>query len=270
MGAEPTGEISYVRARMPSENLTSASATSPKVKRRWAMVVALFFLTLSVYTFTANGHVQTADYAEELGVATELAAGHGFSLPGIPVRGGGIQPGREGKSYAPHDLGTSLILYPMAALLPGAHRGGLPTPRLFLISSFVDAVFAAGTVALFADLLIDLGLDLTSSMGAALLYAFATLIWPFSHISFDVVPTAIFVLMAIWAMARLTRPDDARELVPWAAISGLAMACAVVIRIDAGFIAVAFTVAMGWRAWQLRGRMFRAAGIVAAWLTPLV
>jgi hypothetical protein len=230
-------------------------------------VVALFAIGLAVYLFTANGHVQTADYAQEVWVSAAMAAGRGFAVDGLQPGGPGApQVGRDGRAYAAHDLGSSLLLYPLAALLPDAHRNGLPTDRLLFLSAFLAPVVAALTVALFADLLLELGVTTRSVIVTSLLYAFGTLIWPFAHISFDVTPTALFVLLAVCFLARLHR--KAIQL-RWTSAAGVAMAWAVLIRIDAVVIALAMTVAILDRAWRERRQVARATTMVLAWALPV-
>src|SRR5438552_19114835 len=117
-------------------------------RQRLSALLGLFLVSLAGYAFTANGHVQTSDAYQELAVSTRIAAGHGFDLPGLDaVPGGGVRPGKDGKIYAAHDLGSSLLYLPMAMTVPGAHRDGMPTRLLLFLSTFQNPLFAALGVA---------------------------------------------------------------------------------------------------------------------------
>lgn len=233
---------------------------------RFFTLAALFLGSLAGYVFTANGHVQTTDYYQEVAVASRMVSGHGFDLPGLePAPAGGVRPGLEGKHYSAHDLGSSLLLAPLV-LVPGAHSNGLPTTLLLFLSTFLTPLFAAISVAIFADLLIELGVTIRSTIIASLMYAFGSLIWPFAHISFDVTFAATFVLLAVWGIARLDRPKLQHR---WAIIASLALAWAIMIRVDAVVIAGALSVAVGYRAWRAQREGAKFAGLLVAWGVPM-
>jgi hypothetical protein len=233
---------------------------------RFFLLAALFLGSLAVYVFTANGHVQTTDYYQEVAVASRMVSGHGFDLPGVePAPAGGIRPGLDGKNYSAHDLGSSLLLAPLA-LVPGTHRDGLPTTLLLFLSTFMTPLFAAASVPVFADLLMELGVTVRSTIIAALMYAFGSIIWPFAHISFDVTFAATFVLLAVWGIARLDRPRLQHR---WAIIAGLALAWAIMIRVDAVVVAGALSVAVVYRAWRARREGEKFAGVLIAWGLPM-
>jgi len=116
-------------------------------------------------------------------------------------------------------------------------------------------------------LVADLGASSTSALAAGVLFAFASIAWPFAHISFDVTPTSLFLLLAFWCVTRIRR---ARNNVAWALAGGLSAGWAIMMRIDSAFPVIPITAAALYLAWTGRHRWHRAAGVVAAWTLPLV
>ncbi len=246
----PDGEVAPVQAGGLHARLS--------VRRRRLSLVALFLLTLSVYIGTGNGRMQTADWIEEVQVAISMASGHGFVDPGTPVRGGGVVRGVHGSTFAAHDLGPSLLIFPLAATLP---RRWLPAA-----STLIDPVVSAISVLVFALILLELNIELSLTLCAAVLLAFASITWPFAHISFDVTPAACCLLIA---MLGLTRQTTRLRPTGWCLVGGLGGAGAVVIRVDSA-IPVLCIAGTGVLIAVTRSR--RTSGVfaqLAAWLIPL-
>src|SRR5437899_3652405 len=71
-----------------------------QVRRRRRALISLFLLALSMYLLTTSGEIQTIDYSQEVKVSASMASGHGFVVHEPVVPGGGVQPGRDGRTYA--------------------------------------------------------------------------------------------------------------------------------------------------------------------------
>lgn len=224
--------------------------------KRW-----LFLVVLAVYALTAAGQFQTYDAGQELSVAVSIRAGRGVQSDFARDPNGGTVEGRDGWSYTPHDIGSSLLYLPLT-VIPGSIRrvppgapdradlgvpgreALLPSTRLYFVASFLPGLLAALTVLVFAFILDELGFDPTTSLLTAFALAFTSTIWVYAHISFDATASALAATCAVWALVRFRRTRS-----PAAALgTGCALAAAVVIRSDAVIMAPLLLAVLPWLA----------------------
>ena len=185
----------------------------------------LFGLVLGVYLLTAAGHLQSSDVGGELQVAQSMFGASGGPLFQIHDA--------YGWHFDQHGLGESLLLVP--AVLAGLAVPSRAHAVTVLAGSFLNPVCAAVTVLVFFDLLRLLGVAMRRAVGLSLVLAFATALFAYAHDSYDVTPTGLFLLLALWACVR-GRDGDAR----WWLLAGAAAGFAAVVRQSALVCAPAF------------------------------
>ncbi len=206
------------------------------VRTRWHRW--LFLGVLAAYLFTAAGQFQTIDAAQELSVAVSIRAGRGVQSDYGSGVGGHTDVGRNGWTYGVHDIGSSLAYLPLT-LVPGTidrlppsnsvhHERLLPSRRLFFVASFLPPLFGALIVLVFARLVGELGFDPVTSATTALLVAFASTIWVFAHISFDVTLATLALLTAVWFLIRFRKSGAGSD----ALILGACLGASVIVRVD--------------------------------------
>jgi len=250
--------------------------------RRWLLV-----LFLAVFAFTASGHIQTIDAEQELSVAASLRAGHGVASYMTAAHGGGTTPGRGGRNYAAHDLGESLLYLPLT-LVPGTVRvvtgqacwpphttlcsavrdAAVPTPRLELLASFLNPVLGAVLLLVFAEVLTGLGFDRRVAVLTTLLVGFTSVLWVYSHISFDATADALFILVAVLGLVRFERAPDAPTRQLW--VAGAALGAAIVVRSDTVALVPALSIPVVVALWRQRRTLGSAVRSALAWGIPLV
>src|SRR6185312_3203720 len=86
------------------------------------------------------------------------------------------------------------------------------------------------TVTLLCALCLDLGYSLRRSVVASLIYAFASLAWPYARFAFDVSPTALLLLAAFRRALRARSDIGGTNLRDWA-LSGLFGGLAILVRL---------------------------------------
>lgn len=213
--------------------VTSAQPRATRLLPRSRLVPGVFVGALLFFCLTASGHVQTIDVAEELAVSQALLHGHSW-ITGFPaVPGGGVVQGVGSRFYAAHDIGYSLIASPLSALL-----------RLHLISqsvwnfltALIDPFFGAATLAIFAAFCRQFVASRSAVLVTTAVAGLTTPLWVYAHASFDVMPTAFFVLLSAYAIWRFR--NDPRT--GWIALASASAAVAVLIREDSAlYVAVA-------------------------------
>ncbi len=88
-----------------------------------------------------------------------------------------------------------------------------PTDRLEQLASFLPPVIGTLLILVFVDLLSTLGFDDRTACITGLLVAFTSIVWVYSHISFDATATGLFLLSSAAALARYERSAERRWLV---------------------------------------------------------
>lgn len=199
-----------------------AAGRQPASTTGRAPLALLFFASLMLYLFTAGSNFSSGDAYAELRVTQSLVEHRWFDEQPSPkcLPGSGYgEPGRDGRCYASHGIGYSLLLVP-GYLLARAAIGvfGLPHCDTWTycvpmhLVSWTSCLLTALTVALLAQVCQDLGYGPRRAAGVALVYGFASLAWPYARYGFDVTPTALFLLAAVREalQADTTQPGDAQ------------------------------------------------------------
>lgn len=282
-GTPPTrgtpGSVDPVAATSDGDQ---SSAAAPVV--RWRLV--LFVGVSALYLLTASGRLQTVDTAQALSVAASIRTGNGFESASCVRPGGGTVTGRNGRDYAAHDIGMTLLYLPLT-LVPGttertdpllagtatdrcpqiSSAAVQPTGRLTRLASIVAPLVGAALVLVFACLLVDLRFSDRTAVLCGLLMALTSIVWVYSHASFDVTPTALALLMAVWMLVRFDR--DRRPGPLWGA--GAAMGAAILLRTDSVLFAVPLSIPVAVAVWKARrDRVARLVPWVVAWVVPVV
>lgn len=142
--------------------------------RRQLLVVALFLVVGSVYLLSGPGRIDSIDGQTRFDIARNLiATGHPEILdPYVAFQG--IR-GPDGRLYSTYGPAPSYLALPLvqAGLRFGDPRGELAR----FLFSWLNAILAAGAVALLALFYLDLGVPPCTAASCALLAAFASMLW---------------------------------------------------------------------------------------------
>jgi hypothetical protein len=227
------------------------------------MIAAAVFLgALFFFCLTSSGHIQTIDVDQSVSVSQQIVARKDVAVTGyMPIPGGGVVQGHDGRLYAAHDIGMAVVFIPISAMLrwhligPGAGR---------LLYALVDPVFGAATILLFFLWQTRLVKDRLVAVMSAALLGLTTIVWPYAHVAFDALPTAFFILTAVYFLHRSTQRSTWSDAL-WAGCAG---AAAMLLRIDSIIVIALASVwllaACRSNRWEARLRMG------AAWLSPLI
>jgi hypothetical protein len=213
----------------PADAAGAADRVSAALRRTIAL--ALLGATALVYMLTAPGHLGTVDMRAEFAVAQSMVGKADFTVsPTLPYVTVPYVVGPDGKHYADHGLGQSLLLVP-AALVGRIAGCGDPAScpataqhDAEFAASFVDGVAAAVAVMLMFLLALDLGAAVRPALALSLLFGFTTIEWAYAHDAFDVGPTATVLLLTLFAVHRGLRESSARWLIVGGAAAGFAIA----------------------------------------------
>ena len=185
---------------------------------------ALYLASLAAVLFlaTASGRVTSTDVQQEMAVAKSLVVHGSVAIPPLP----GTAPGLHG-AYSVHGLGESLLMLPVAALdavLPAASSDSTMGYGV----SLVNALIAALIVFVFVRFELDLGVRRRPALIAGVVLMAGTMVWPYAHQAFDVLPTALLVLTG-WCAAHRAGQQDQWW---WRPLSGIAFAVAILFRAE--------------------------------------
>ena len=262
----------------------SPVARDAKARRRVRLWLGL--LVGACYLLTASGHTQVIDVEEQLAAAASLRAGRApvIYVPVVKGQDFSATPGVHGRNFGAHDLGYSLLLLPLT-LVPGTvhtvHHGvvcwprdgqgcmrvadaAVPTARLEAVASVLPPVLGTLLVLVFVDLLLTLGFDDRTACLTGLLLAFTSIIWVYSHISFDATATGLFLLSAAAALARYEHSTQRR----WLVAGGAALAAAIVVRSDTLLLVPTMSILVLVHVWRERERAGDALRTAAASAAP--
>jgi len=235
-----------------------------QARRSWSVLSAALLATgvACAYALTSSGHLQSADVLETWEVAVRLVAHGTVTVTSAVLPGGGAVIGAGGRHYAAHGIGMSLLLVPAVVALralgvsSGSTVGGWAATAVDPVAATVLVVSAAG----FARRLTD---SASAGVTTGLVIGFGSLVWPYAHVTFDVLPTAALLVVGVSAIVR-SETTGLRSVV----LSGAAIGAALLVRVDAGVVlpfALGYLV-LGWwaRPWP------RVAIAVGAWAVPVV
>ena len=186
----------------------------------------LWLASFALFALTSRGYFQSIDVVETFRVAVNALQGHGVSLysqgyfPGWPV------PGVGGQYFAPHALGQSLLYVPFA-LLYTSHL--LSLGMAHWLATFLDPALGATLVVVATAFAFDLVPRRLPALLTGVALATTTMVWPYASVAFDVLPTALALLSALWQWHRADQRNESLHLF-WVS---LALATALLERVDA-------------------------------------
>lgn len=186
------------------------------------MAVGIFFLALAVYLVTFLGAPKSPDErALFSGIDSLIKRGDfhvnqiywDYSNVAMETTGGEMVP-----NYEPAQMILAIPFYLWGRSLGAALQG---------VMAF-NAVVTAASVALLYLCFLELGYRRRTATLGALVYAFATLAWPYSRVFFREPLTVLAYLTAVYALLRY-RPPAPRRLL-WPALAGAAAGLAFVTK----------------------------------------
>ena len=243
---------------------TAPSTNWPSLPRRTYRL--LWIASFALFALTSRGYLQSIDVVETFRVAVNALQGHGVALysqgyfPGWPVRGVG------GQYFAPHALGQSLLYVPFAFLYT-SHL--LSLGMAHWVATFLDPALGATVVVVATAFAFDLVPRRSLALLTGVSIATTSLLWPYASVAFDVLPTALALLIAFWQWHRADQRDDPLHLF-WVS---LALACALLERVDASvwvvLVSAVIVVDMATTraSWRRMAPLFFAPLVLAVFLT---
>ena len=238
--------------------------------QRLVVAFTVFVLAFAVYTLTAAPDLRAYE-RETAGLAEGLVRTGEFQiLRDSPLASSGGVEGKDGKLVGRVGLPQPLLEVPFYLAGWGADTVADSGDRyrfkaLLLFNAFVMAV-AAALVFLICE---EIGTTRRWSIAVALLFAFASLAWPYSKIGVESVVT-LSLALALYA-ALLARRSA--SLWPWV-LAGFAAGMAVASK-QYMLLAVGSMIVLVWPAWRADGprRLARLAAVAipfAAWMVAML
>ncbi|MGE5601968.1 MAG: ArnT family glycosyltransferase, partial [Nitrososphaerales archaeon] len=231
------------------------------------LAVGIFFLVLGVYLVTYVGAFKSNDErAYFSGMDSFVKRGEftanqiywDYTAVGMLTKQGDMVP-----NYEPGQMIAPIPLYLWGRALGAAVQGAM----------FFNALVLAASAAMLFLCFAELGYSRGAGLLGSLVFAFATLAWPYSRTFFREPLTTLAYLLAFYALLRY-RPPAPRRLL-WPALAGFALGLAIVTKlIGVGVIPGLALLAWAteWRRppepgrplWRTRLRMALAAAIPLA------
>jgi hypothetical protein len=217
-------------------------------RRLRAIAVVTSIAVWLVYITTAGGMMATGDAVAMFDAAKSLVDRGAIDVP--PGQSSELWRGVDGRYYTPFGIGQSLFDVPF--LLAGRAATRVIGPRLgdpdTIPKAFVAAastIPAAVAVAFALLLAWRLSSDARSSVLAALVLAFGTMLWPYAKFGFNAALTAGALTAGVYGLA--AGAIDRRAWV--AAGGGAAVGVALLTRHE---MILAAAAGLGWFLWQVR------------------
>ncbi len=183
------------------------------------LAVAVFFLVLAVYVVTYVGAFKSNDERALFSGTDSFVKRREFTVNqiywdythvGMRTATGDMVP-----NYEPAQMVAAIPFYLWGRALGAAVQGVM----------FFSAVVMAAAAAMVYLCLLELGYGARSSVLGALVFAFATLAWPYSRTFFREPLTTLAYLLAFYGLLR-HRPPAPRSLF-WPALTGTALGLAI-------------------------------------------
>ncbi len=225
--------------------------------RAWSMAMPVFLLCAIVFwshLLVASGTIFGSDAARRFLVTQNLIE-HGR----VDIQVPDLAPlGPDGKQYSQSALGHSLLMIPFyelgkqVAILMPQRRNEIIEFCVSLTNLFVTVVLI-GWLAVFAR---ELGFSQLTSVGLALVYAFATMAWQQAKDSHEHPLVVLCFMILFYYLHRFSQRQQIASL--W--LAGLALGMAIMTRYTAVLAFVAVVVFLCYLAWQSTspGRMQKA------------
>lgn len=261
----------------------SVRSSSPEAHHR-RVCAALFVLCFTAYSLVFNGE-ENPNALSRIALSLAIVEHGSPYIDEIAVTT--PDRARVGARFASDKApGVSVLAAPAVAVAAATMHGldpnlrwvsdrGRPTAALRLLIGIATVstsglLGALGVVALF-DAALRLGAGREESLRAVLLLAFATPFWGWSTALFGHVPSAAFVVFALWTVARTTatgRGAPRASVALGAFLTGLLLSVAVAIEYPAApaavcvFVFAAFRFRTSPRAARVRAAGAALAGVV--------
>ncbi len=203
------------------------------------MARLIFWFSLSVYCLCSSGHLGSYDAWREYCVAKSFVESGTFELPRemFSVQDGAL--GRDGRLYCWHSPGMSALILPLycasKVIVRMVSKEDVDSLGKFLVS-FLNIFFTAGINALLYKTLRQMDLSLRWSLIFSLTGGFATLLFPYSKVAFDVLPAGFFLLAAVYFLEEYKKDVRVVHLL----YSQLFLAAAIFVRIPIILLIPAF------------------------------
>ena len=229
-------------------------------RRLRAIAVVTSVAVWLVFITTAGGTMATGDAVAMFEAARSLVDRRAIDVP--PHQSSEQWRGVDGRYYTPFGIGQSLFDVPFlvagraASRATGLTLGDPDTiPKAFVAAS---STIPAAIAVLFGLLLSwRLSSDARSSVLAALVLAFGTMLWPYAKFGFNAALTTGALTAGVYGLA--AGAIDRRTWV--AAAGGAALGLALLTRHEMILAALS---GLGWFAWQVRHERSARRLIVAA------
>jgi hypothetical protein len=177
----------------------------------------------------------------------------------------------NGRTYASHEVGNTLLLLPVAGfniVLENALANGQDGRKISYVTGFflslMSAIYCAVTTTLFYALLrLFFRQSITTALTASLAFAFCTFVWSYSRNLFDGVLCMTLLTGAMLSMMQFARTKNSRLFL----LATMLYGCGVITRLSMILPLVAFAVYLTMVFWQDRRQLIRLAimgGIVLA------
>lgn len=233
-----------------------------------AVALALFFLLLAVYLFTASGHAYAADEETIIYVTAGILRRDDFAVPHEDAPTLGMMRGTDGRYYSQTGIAPSLIAAPFFGVgeafskFSPARFNGFWTR--FGVITFLNPLVTALTATLLYCLIVGLGYSRRSAVITALAFGLATSVWWFTKTAFTE-PLAALLLLISFAGIFYFQKTRARA---WLLVSGFAFGFALMTRFQLLVAAPVFAMYLVWAAARKR-EWRRLAYEAAVWGAPI-
>jgi hypothetical protein len=229
----------------------------------------LFLFLISIFFLTSAGFDSSEGryhYMIAHQMLTKGALGYEEKLFGT------FTVGPNGRTYASHEIGNSILMLPVAAVNIGIEKAlehRMEKRRVEYVTGFLvclmPAIVCAFTTALLY-ILLRLGFQkpMRTALESCLAFAFCTYLWSYTRNAFDGVLCMCVLTGAMLSMVQFRKTLDTRLFVVATTLLGFG----VITRISMLLPVAAFALYVTMILWEDRARLVRLAIIGAAILAP--
>ena len=224
----------------------------------------LFAAFCCLYLLTSGGHFYLSDDLQKLRALDAYVRTGSFSFPD------GWAVGRDGRHYAWHALGSSLLM------VPGYFAGRLVEFLVpFMPGDFVErfaialqnVVFTAALATLVAAYARWLGRGVRASVFAAACFGLGTMAWPYAKGAASEPGATLALFAAVFALHVAVRQALAPRAV---ALAGVLVAIATCVRLELMAVVPGTLVLLGWQARARPAALARALVLLSVPLAGTV
>ncbi len=235
-----------------------------------SLALAIFFLLLAVYLFTASGHAYAADEETIVYVTAGILRRNDFAVPSsgeAPTLG--MMRGSDGRFYSQTGLASSLIIAPFFGIGEALSKFSLARFNGFWtrfgVVTFFNPLVTALTATLLYCLIVGLGYARRIAILTTLAFGLATIAWWFTKTAFTEPLAALLLLISF---AGLFRFDKTRSGT-WLLVSGFAFGLALMTRFQLLVAAPLFAMYLLWAAVRKRD-VLRGLRVLLMWSAPIL